>query len=77
MRAQYDRKGRNKEPEKEGKTLLERLRYDINWRAFWERNPFKELMGNVDILTTLGALFRTSFGTIIQWIMRLIASRAG
>ncbi len=67
----------SKEPEKEGKTLLERLRYDINWRAFWERNPFKELMGNVDILTTLGALFRTSFGTIIQWIMRLIASRAG
>ncbi len=65
-----------KEPEKEYDSFLDRLRYGINWADFWERNPFKELMGNINIMGTLGSLFKLSFGTIGQWIMRLLASRA-
>ena len=56
-------------------SLLSRLRHDIDWASFWQRNPFKELMGNVNIMGTLGSLFKLSFGTIGKWIMQLIASR--
>ena len=62
-------------PSSDSDSLLSRLRHDIDWASFWERNPFKELMGNVNIMGTLGSLFKLSFGTIGQWIMQLIASR--
>ncbi len=65
----------SEEPEKEYDSFLDRLRYGINWADFWARNPFKELMGNINIMGTLGSLFKLSFGTIGQWIMKLIASR--
>ncbi len=64
------------EPEKQYDSLLSRLRYGIDWKSFWERNPLKELMGNIDMMRTFGSLIKLSFGTIGQWIIRLIASRA-
>lgn len=65
----------SEEPEKEYDSFLDRLRYGINWADFWARNPFKELMNNINIMGTLGSLFKLSFGTIGQWLMQLIASR--
>jgi hypothetical protein len=48
----------------------------LDWAKFWNDNSFGELMKNVDLGKVLKTVFQLSFGTIFQWIMQLIASRA-
>ncbi|MBR3620978.1 MAG: hypothetical protein IKN56_05670 [Clostridia bacterium] len=48
----------------------------LDWKKFWNDNSFGELMKNVDLGKVLKTVFQLSFGTIFQWLMQLIASRA-
>ena len=48
----------------------------LDWAKFWNDNSFGEMMKNVDLGKVLKTVFQLSFGTIFQWIMQLIASRA-